>query len=414
MKAPDNALHRGAFTCLVLITFLTAIGNTGLISIMPTIGRTIGISDFLVAAIFSLSALVWAISSPMWAGVADRRGRKPLIQLGMVGFIGSMAGCSAVIWAGLQHWLTPILTFIAFFLFRATYGVFGSAASTATQAYIADRTNSTARVRALSGLAGALSLGTIFGPAIAPFLVIKPFGLIGPMLAFALFAALALSLSFVMISRDAAPEPVENDSAQPKSRVRDLLRDPAIAPFLIYGMILASAQAINIYALGFVVIDRLHNGLEKGQLWIGMIMCAGAISGLIGQWGMVRWFAMTPSQMVRWGALLALLGNIAMMVDIGIAPLFVGFSLASLGYGFGRPGFSAGASIAGGPTQQASIAAAVSSIAGASIVVPPVIAVALYRQWPLAPFAIAVVALVGVWAYSLWSPALGRRPATVS
>ena len=118
-KAPDRKLGRGAFSCLLLITFLTAIGNTGLISVMPAIGRSLHISDFLIASIFSLSALIWAISSPMWAPVADRRGRKPLIQMGMIGFIISMAGCSLAIFAGEKALLGPIWVFAAFFLCAA-------------------------------------------------------------------------------------------------------------------------------------------------------------------------------------------------------------------------------------------------------------------------------------------------------
>src|SRR5678816_2814338 len=38
------------------------------------IGRSIGIPDFMVSGIFSLSALLWAFSSPFWARASDRRG----------------------------------------------------------------------------------------------------------------------------------------------------------------------------------------------------------------------------------------------------------------------------------------------------------------------------------------------------
>lgn len=417
MKASHRVLQRGAFACLVLITFLMAIGNTGLISIMPTIGRTIGITDMLVASVFSLSALVWAIASPFWAGVADRHRRKPLIQLGMMGFIASMLGCSLAVHGGLIHWLTPLATFIAFFLCRATYGIFGSAAATATQVYIADHTDRKERVQTLSALAGALSLGTIFGPAIAPFLILPPFGLLGPMLSFALLAMVALALSVVLIPKESpvvVPAPQMSKGPPPSGRFRALMLDEAIAPFLLYGAVLASVQAINIYSIGFVVIDRAHHGLREGQMLIGLVMGCGAVAGLIGQWGLVRWLSLMPSQMVRWGAILALAGNALMMIDGGITLLAMGFSVASLGYGLGRPGFSAGASIAGRTEQQAGIAAAVSSIAGGSIVVPPIIALALYRQWPLGPFAIAIVALLAVCAYALRHPALGRKPVTVS
>jgi hypothetical protein len=50
----------------------TALGNTGLLSVLPAIGRSIGIPDFMIAGVFSLSALLWAFAAPAWAGASER------------------------------------------------------------------------------------------------------------------------------------------------------------------------------------------------------------------------------------------------------------------------------------------------------------------------------------------------------
>lgn len=413
MTDAHSGLDRRAFFCLLAITFLTAIGNTGLISIMPAVGREIGITDFLIASIFSLSALVWAAASPWWARVADRGGRKPLIQLGLLGFIGSMVGCSLAVLGGLRGILAPTVTFACFFLVRSSYGFFGSASATATQAYVADRTQGLSRVRALSGQAGALSLGTIFGPAVAPFLILPPLGLATPMLAFGAAGALALALSVSMIPRERQRGRTPDRAPVPAS-VGRLWRDPAIAPFLMFGIILASVQAMNIYTLGFVVIDRLGVTPVGAQKAVGIAMSCGALSGLLAQWGLVVWLRLTPPAMVRWGAGLALLGNGVMMVGSGYPSLLAGFSLASLGFGLGRPGFTAGASLAAGADRQASVAGAVSSIAGASIVVPPIISVMLYEAWAPAPFVLASGLLLAITVYALVDRALSSRLRNVS
>ena len=86
----DLKVHRRAFGILFGVTVATALGNTGMLSVLPTIGRQIGIPDAMVAAIFSLSALLWAVSSPFWARQSDIRGRKPMILLGL-----ALAGAAA-------------------------------------------------------------------------------------------------------------------------------------------------------------------------------------------------------------------------------------------------------------------------------------------------------------------------------
>ncbi|MGF7151107.1 hypothetical protein FHS96_004770 [Sphingomonas zeicaulis] len=407
-----RALDRNAYLCLLAITFFTAIGNTGLISIMPAIGRVIGISDTLVASIFSLSALVWATASPWWARVADRRGRKPLILVGLVGFAGSMVGCGVAIHAGLAGLLAPASTFACFFLVRASYGLFGSASATASQAYVADRTEGFSRVRALSGQAGALSLGTIVGPALAPFLILPPLALAMPMFLFGAVGLVVLAMSAWMIPPEARRQAGgAGDAGAAPSR---MWRDAQVAPFFRFGIILASAQAMNLYTLGFVVIDRLGGAPIAAQKAVGLAMVGGALASLIAQWVVVGWFRLTPTAMTQWGGALAAAGNLLMMAGADYASLAAGFAIASFGYGLGRPGFAAGASLAAGATEQGRVAGTVSSIAGASIVAPPIVAVLLYEWWTPAPFVLASAALAAITVYSLRNPAISAVRPNVS
>src|ERR1700738_1343195 len=95
-----SRLSRSAFTIIFAVSMATAVGNTGLQSVLPAIGRSVGIPDPMVAAIFSLSALLWGFSSPFWARRSDIRGRKPLMIVGLVGFAVSMILCGLVGSAG--------------------------------------------------------------------------------------------------------------------------------------------------------------------------------------------------------------------------------------------------------------------------------------------------------------------------
>ena len=85
VASPDS--RRRDFAIVFAVMMAVAAGNSGLQSVLPAIGREIHIPDPLVAGIFSLSALLWTLSAPVWARASDRRGRKPLIALGLGGFV---------------------------------------------------------------------------------------------------------------------------------------------------------------------------------------------------------------------------------------------------------------------------------------------------------------------------------------
>jgi hypothetical protein len=68
---PESRLPRRSFAIIFAVSIATALGNTGMQSVLPAIGRQIGFPDYLVAGIFSLSALLWAVSSPFWAARSD-------------------------------------------------------------------------------------------------------------------------------------------------------------------------------------------------------------------------------------------------------------------------------------------------------------------------------------------------------
>lgn len=402
------SLSRAAFVALFGTTLATAIGNTGLISIMPAVGRELGISDFLIAGIFSLSALMWAIFSPYWALRSDRRGRKPFLLIGLGGFIVSMTGCGLVVLAGAHGLLTAGAVFLAFLIVRSSYGMFGSAAGAASQAYVADHSRGAERVRTIAALGGALNLGTILGPAIAPFLVVAALGQSTPMFCFALGGLAILIFTACVLPGDAGLARAR-PSRSPDGRRRSILADRAVRPFLLYGFAMSSAQAANTYTLGFLVIDRLGRPPVEAQGAIGLTMAAGALASLFAQWGLIGAAGMMPRAAMRWGAALVLAGNVALIAAPGFATLLGAFAVINLGYGLARPGFAAGASLAALDEAQGAVAGAVGSIAGASIVASPVLAVALYELAPAAPFIVLAGLMIGLLLYCFANGALAEK-----
>ncbi|HEV2531776.1 MFS transporter [Phenylobacterium sp.] len=393
-------LPKRALAIIFGVSIATALGNTGLISVLPAIGRSIGIPDEMVVAIFSLSAVLWAIASPFWARASDRYGRKPLMMLGLFGFMISMAVCGVVVSAGLRHLAPPLMIFGFFLLARALFGLFGSASNPATQAYVADHTAAEQRTQSMASLAGAFGLGTVIGPFLAPLFILPVLGLAGPLFSFSLIAAAMLFVVWRFLPASPVPQgarPTAADRAERKAN--PMWKDGRVIPFLIYGFVVASCQTAQQQTLGFLIIDKLHLSPLEAQHNIAIAMMFGAVAGLLAQWGIIRMFEMTPRQLLRWGVGCAALGNLLVAVSPGYSTVVAGYAMASLGFGFARPGFTAGSSLAVEAKDQARVAGAIAAVNGINAVLAPVF-MRLYHLNHAAPFLLNMALMLGLLAYA--------------
>ena len=407
-----TALSTPHFLLLYAAMLVAAAGNTALQSVMPAIGREIGIADFWVAIAYTWSAVLWVLLAPYWAEKSDRHGRKALAIMGVSGFVISMLLCGLALFAGLQGWIGGALTFALFAIFRAIYGGFGCATPSATQAYLASRTRRSGRVAALSALSSSFGLGTIIGPAVAPLFVIGFLGLSGPLFAFAaigLTVVVAIALWLPddrhgrRVGRGAAmsypslatpPTGASVVAATAPRRRRLKWSDPRIRSWIVAGVTAGHAQAAILTCLGFFVIDRLQLAPSGSEGPISIVMMAGAATTLGAQWGLIPRLGLGPRTLILSGALLAAAGLVGTMLADDLYGITIGFSLASLGFGFTRPGFTAGASLGVPLAEQGAVAGVITSANGISFVLAPAIGIGLYGLHPDAPFLVCAVLLL--------------------
>jgi len=413
---PARPVTQNRAFALVFAALMTmAAGGNALVTVLPAIGREIGVSDTLIASVFALSALFWTISSPFWAEQSDRRGRKTLIMLGLSGFVVSMFLFGLAVLAGLHHLAPPLAIFAGMAAARSLHGLIGAAGAPAAQAYVADRTGRAERTNALALLASAFGLGTIVGPALAPFFVLPGVGLAGPPFAFAVMAAVVLFFVWRDLPSGDAPKTLGGEPPTRAATPRlGVWRDPRVQPFLIYAFVVGSAQAVNTQVLGFHVLDALHMPPSEAQSFIGIAMLAGAAAALIAQWGLIRMLRLSARDLLRWGAGLAAVGNVMTILAPNYFAVVIGFCVLSLGYGFARPGFTAGASLAVGPREQGAVAGAVTAVSGACWLAAPIAGVALYEWVEDTPFVINLVLLGAMLTYAWAQPRLrsaGDSPA---
>ena len=418
-KVGTTALTRVHFLLLYAAMLVAASGNTALQSVMPAIGREIGISDFWVAVAYTWSAVLWVLFAPYWAEKSDRHGRKVLTLVGLTGFIISTVLCGTVLYLGLNAAISGGLTFLLFGIFRAIYGTFGSATPSATQAYLAAKTRRSGRVAALSALSSSFGLGTIIGPAVAPLFVL-PFagGLAGPMFGFAVIAIAVFTSVLLWLPNDRYARRVGRGAAMsypsgasiptgasvvaatsPRGK-RLSWKDSRVRAWILAGVAAGHAQAATLTCIGFFVIDRLHLEPHGSEASIAIVMMAGASATLAAQWGLIPRLALKPRALILWGSIIAAVGLGGAVIARDLYGITLSFALASLGFGFTRPGFTGGASLAVPLAEQGGVAGLITAANGISWVAAPALGMALYLVNPNLPFAVSCVLLV---ALAIWA-----------
>jgi len=418
---PATTISRERMVLLFLVMLVTAAGNTAMQSVMPSIGTALGVEDFWISLAYTWSALLWVICAPIWARRSDRRGRKAMMALGLVGFVVSMGLCGLVLLFGLAGLLPAFATLLLFAAARSLYGGFGSAAPPAVQAYVASRTARAERTKALSLIASSFGLGTVIGPALAPLMVLPIVGLTGPFLIFAAIGLVALvtlrmrlpndepqyaargiaydhpyagatsahpedsegSLGDDTPERDASTAPSDDGGARADHTAEaPRLRwfEPRLRAWVIAGLLGGHAQAMMLGISGFLVLDRLglRETPELGTGPIGLVLMSGALATLLAQWGIIPRLDLGPRASTLLGIAISGIGVVMLAVSWQLHTIALGYSVASLGFGLFRPGTTAGTSLAVSREEQGQASGIVASVAGASYVYAPALGVWLY------------------------------------
>jgi MFS family permease len=394
------------FACLLII----GAGNSMLLAVAPPLVRQLNLPDSSVGWIFSLSALLWVFCSPYWGRTSDRAGRRPIAALGLTAYAVSMGSFGAAVLLGLSGVISGIGLFVTLMLTRAIFGAFGSAASPAAQAYIADRTSRLERTEQLAGLSAAFAFGQAFGPAVCAALAAK-LGLVFPIW---LVAALAAAAAFALWRY--LPENTAPQGERPRSDWREslaLARDRRLSGYLIYGFGLSVISGITVQVFGLFTMDRLGVEGEQGAEYAAAGFMVNALAFLATQMALLPRLKMEPRGLMALGAGLFALGVLIQILAPSLGALMVALAVQGLGGGLARAGFAGGSSIAVRPEEQGNAAGLVVAINGAGFVFSPLLGGVVYEQLGMnAPLLITVAILLFMLAFTLMSRRL-RHASTI-
>jgi len=248
---------------LLLNLFITFLGISLVIPVMPTIMNELGINGTTVGYLVAMFALTQFIFSPLLGRAADKFGRKIMITSGMIVF-------------GLSELLFGVgKTTELLFLSRILGGLSAAFIMPAVNAYIADITDIQTRPKAFGYMSAAISTGFIIGPGIGGFLA--AFGHRVPFFVAAGFAFFAFVLSVFLL-----PEPERQVTNEPvsigKNSLKKIFEPLFFLPFII---IFVSSFGLASFESLFSLFADHKFGFDSKD--IAIMITGGAIIGAIFQ-----------------------------------------------------------------------------------------------------------------------------------
>jgi DHA1 family multidrug resistance protein-like MFS transporter len=153
MKTSNRKVIILSFTLVVVM-----LGFGMVIPIFPFYIEELGAGGSELGLLVATSALLEFLFAPVWGGVSDRTGRKPVLMLGMLGY-----GLSLLLFGlATQLWML--------FASRALSGILSSATLATALAYVGDSTSEEDRGGGMGTLGAAMALGVILGPGLGGWL----------------------------------------------------------------------------------------------------------------------------------------------------------------------------------------------------------------------------------------------------
>jgi DHA1 family multidrug resistance protein-like MFS transporter len=241
---------------LTFVLFVVMLGYGIIIPIFPFYIESMDAGGTELGLLAASYAVMRLIFGPIWGGISDRVGRKPILLIGISGYVITM------VWFGLatQLWML--------FAARILSGVLSSATAPTTMAYIGDSTPEDERGGGMGLLGAAGGIGTIIGPAVGGFLATTS-------LSMPFFIAAGLALLSLILAAIFLPEshPAREPASEEKRTIVDLRAwwQALFSPIgTLFVLTFVSTSGLMIFAnvFGLYGLERFNYGPEQ----VGIVM----------------------------------------------------------------------------------------------------------------------------------------------
>ena len=262
---------------LTFVLFVVMLGYGIIIPIFPFYIEEMGAGGTELGLLTASYAVMRLIFGPIWGGLSDRFGRKPILLIGILGYVITM------VWFGLANTLWML------FAARILSGILSSATAPTTMAYIGDSSPEDERGGGMGLLGAAGGVGTILGPAMGGFLAIESLSIPFFIAAGLAFLSLILAIIFLPESHPVQEQPKEKEAIIDLRAWWNAVFSPIGTLFMLTFI---STCGLMIFAnvFGLYGLERFNYGPEQvGIIMMVLGLVAALTQGLLAGPATKKW-----------------------------------------------------------------------------------------------------------------------------
>ncbi|MDF3029636.1 MAG: transporter [Moraxellaceae bacterium] len=389
MPAQPAARH---FTLLFLAVMSMALGQTLVFTLLPLLGRAVGLREIQVGIIITASSAVYALAARFWGRRSDVLGRRRVILFGLAGYTAGTLLFAGLFWLGMIDALQGLLLWSCLIVARCAQSLVMAGTMPGANAYVSDLTTPETRTAGLAKLGAANSTGTIIGPAAGGLLA--AISLLAP-----LFFAAAITGLCLLVMLWKLPESPRHGATSPEQAGRALaFTDPRYRRVLLVGIVMLMCFSVVQQTLAFYFQDILQLGAQQAAQQVGLALMLSAVVALVAQAVLVQRLGWSAARLSLAGVLGLLAGSLVLGAAGTLPALYLGVGLCGLGIGLAYPACLAMASLAVTPDEQGALAGLTSAVPALGSIIGPVLGTGLYQVNPHLPyFANALLLLLPLW-----------------
>lgn len=381
----------------ILVTaFAGSAAMMAFVALVAPIARIAGLAPWQVGAAVTSAGLAWIVSAPLWGRSSDRRGRRPVLLVGVGGFAVSYGALCILLDRAAAGLIGAGAVFAGMVIARTLAGLFYSAVPPVCAALVADHCAPNRRARTMASIGAANALGMVMGPGAA-----------GMLAAYSLGASLQLLAVLPIVAFGVLWFGIPSEA--PRARTdRPALRltDARIRRAAVTAFVAMSAVVIAQIVVGFFALDRL--GLAPAQAARASGIALAVVGGALFASQMVlRRLDWTPAAFIRAGGTIAAVGFGASAFATEPLMLWIAYGVAACGMGWVYPSISALAANAVEAHEQGAAAGMVGAAQGLGAAIAPIVGTAVYALGQGIPYLLVAAMLSAV---ALWPWTAGARP----